>query len=160
MIIINNYEKLIIEADQEGLTAKEAPLQAYDGRIKDNKIAIREDIPTQKQKACVLAEELGHHYTTVGDILDQDDVSNRKQELRARAWAYDKMIGLTGLIRAYKHGCRNRFEVAECLDVTEEFLEEGLEYYRNRYGICTKLDNYVIYFIPHLMVADMNYIIK
>lgn len=157
MITINTYERLLDEADQEGIILKEMPLLAYDGRIKNNKIVIRQDIPTQKQKACVMAEELGHYYTTVGNILDQTDVGNRKQELRARAWAYDKMIGLTGLIRAYKHGCRNRYEMAEYLDVTEEFLDESLEYYRKRYGICVKVDNYLIYFEPQLFIGDMNF---
>ena len=157
IIIITNYEKLIIEADQEGLIAKEKPLQMNDGRIMDNKIAIRQDIPTQTQKACVMAEELGHHYTSVGNILDQDDVGNRKQELRARAWAYDKMIGLTGLLQAFRHGCRNRFEMAEYLDVTEEFLMESLAHYKNQYGVYTRIDNYVIYFEPHLFITDRNF---
>ncbi len=157
MIKINNYEKLLIEADQEGLIAKEKPLYSHDGMIYKNRIAIRQDIPTQKQKACVLAEELGHHHTTTGNILDQSNTENRKQELRARVWAYNKMIGLAGLLRAYQHGCRNRFEVADYLDVTEEFLDECLAYYRNQYGICTRVDNYVIYFEPHLGIADMNF---
>lgn len=104
------------------------------------------------EKACVLAEELGHHYTSYGNILDQSDASNRKQELRARAWAYNKQIGLLGLIRAYGHGCRNRFEIAEYLEVTEEVLEECLSFYQNKYGVCTNVDNYVVYFIPNLIV--------
>lgn len=104
------------------------------------------------EKACVLAEELGHHYTTYGNILDQSDTSNRKQELRARAWAYNKQIGLLGLIRAYEHGCRNRFEIAEYLEVTEEVLEECLVFYRNKYGTFQNVDNYVVYFIPNLVI--------
>ena len=104
------------------------------------------------EKACVLAEELGHHYTSYGNILDQNDTSNRKQELRARAWAYNKQIGLLGLIRAYEHGCRNRFEIAEHLEVTEEVLEECLIFYQSKYGECTNVDNYVVYFIPNLVI--------
>ena len=38
------------------------------------------------EKASVLAEELGHYYTTVGNILDQEDAGNRKQEHKARTW--------------------------------------------------------------------------
>ena len=153
---MTNYEKLLDLADQEGLDIFELPFQAYDGLIVDNRIGIRKDM-SGVQKACVLAEELGHHHTTIGNILDQSNTENRKQELRARVWAYNKMIGLTGLLRAYQHGCRNRFEVAEYLDVTEEFLMKCLGYYRNRYGACTRVDNYVIYFEPHLFIADMNF---
>ena len=154
--MLNVYESLLAEADQEGLITKEKNLLANDGLIVGNRIAIRHDL-TWKEKGCVMAEELGHYYTSSGNILDQDDVSNRQQELKARAWAYDKRIGLTGLIRAYKNGCKNRYEIADYLDVTEEFLDECLVYYRNQYGICTRVDNYVIYFEPHLWTADMNF---
>lgn len=149
---MNSYEILLSEASENGLIVKEKPLKYNNGRIKGSRVAIRQDLSTSVEKACVLAEELGHHYTTYGNILDQSDTSNRKQELRARAWAYNKQIGLLGLIRAYEHGCRNRFEIAEYLEVTEEVLEECLIFYRNKYGMCTNVDNYVVYFIPNLIV--------
>lgn len=107
------------------------------------------------EKACVLAEELGHHYTSVGNILDMTSAANRKQEHQARLWAYNKQIGLFGLVRAFEHGCQNRFEIAEYLEVTEEFLEECIECYRNKYGICKQVDNYVVYFIPQLSVMKL-----
>ena len=78
------YEELLKEADSLGLIVKEKPLQGTDGRILNRRIAIRKDIPTQTEKSCVLAEELGHHYTSSGDILNQNIVTNRKQEFRAR----------------------------------------------------------------------------
>lgn len=149
---MNSYEILLSEASENGLVVKEKPLKYNNGRIKGSRVAIRQDLSTSIEKACVLAEELGHHYTTYGNILDQSDASNRKQELRARAWAYNKQIGLLGLIRAYEHGCRNRFEIAEYLEVTEEVLEECLIFYRNKYGVCANIDNYVVYFIPNLVI--------
>lgn len=149
---MNSYEILLSEASENGLVVKEKPLKYNNGRIKGSRVAIRQDLSTSVEKACVLAEELGHHYTTYGNILDQSNTSNRKQELRARAWAYNKQIGLLGLIRAYEHGCRNRFEIAEFLEVTEEVLEECLTFYRNKYGMCRSIDNYVVYFIPNLAI--------
>lgn len=103
----------------------------------------------------MLAEELGHHHTTVGNMLDQSDTGNQKQELRARIWAYNKLIGLNGIINAYRHGCCSLYDAANYLDVTEEFLSEALEYYKNKYGICTTIDNYVIYFEPSLGVFEL-----
>lgn len=150
-----NYESLLIEADSKNLITKEKPLKAYNGRIKKNKILIREDMSTT-QKGCVLAEELGHYHTTVGNILDQSKTANRKQELHARAWAYDKMIGLSGIINSYEHGCRSLHETAEFLNVTEEFLVEAINHYRNKYGICTTIDNYIIYFEPALGVGKIE----
>ena len=46
----------------------------------DGNIAINTSVNTTTEKACVLAEELGHHYTSVGNIIDMDSSSNRKQE--------------------------------------------------------------------------------
>lgn len=149
---MNSYEILLSEASENGLVVKEKPLKYNNGRIKGSRVAIRQDLSTSVEKACVLAEELGHHYTSYGNILNQSDTSNRKQELRARAWAYNKQIGLLGLIRAYEHGCRNRFEIAEYLEVTEEVLEECLSFYQNKYGVCANVDNYVVYFIPNLVI--------
>lgn len=142
-----NYETLLEEADSQCLVVKEKPLRAHNGRIKGNRIAIKKDIPTI-QKACVLAEELGHHYTTVGNILDQSKTENRKQERRARLWAYKRAFDLVDLVSAYKHGCRNRYEIAEYLEVTEQFLQEALGTYKEKYGIYTEVDCYVVYFEP------------
>ena len=154
--MLNAYEKLLLEAESKGLVVKEKPLKYNDGRIKGNKIAIRQNIDTQAEKSCVLAEELGHHYTSAGNILDQTKTTNIKQELKARMWAYDRQIGLIGIIKAYKYGCRNLHEMADYLDVTEEFLEDALKSYRLKYGYYVIVDNYAVYFEPYLSVADMN----
>ena len=143
-----NYETLLFEADTQGLIVKEKNLKYNNGRIKGNRIAIRKDISSTTEKACVLAEELGHHYTTVGNILDQSDVSNRKQERRARLWAYRRAFDLIDLISAYKYGCRNRYELAEYLEVTEQFLQDALDTYKEKFGLCTKVDKYVVFFEP------------
>lgn len=81
-----------------------------------------------------LAEELGHHETSAGNILDLTDICNQKQEFKARFWAYNKLIGLTGLIHAFEHQCYNKFEIADFLGVTETFLDETIECYRRKYG--------------------------
>ena len=149
-----NYEALLDEAHQEGLIVKEKPLKYNNGRIKGKRIAIRKDIERSAEKTCVLAEELGHHHTSVGNIIDMENVSNRKQERQARLWGYNKLIGLTGIITAFRAGCQNRHEIAELLDVTEEYLQECIDCYRDKYGVYTEVDNYVIYFIPNLAVME------
>ena len=143
-----NYEQLLTAADQEGLLVKEQPLTEHDGLIRGRRVAIRQKIDTQKEKSCVLAEELGHYYTSSGDILDQSKVENRKQEYRARLYGYNLKIGLTGLIRAYESGCKYLYEMAEYLDATEEYLKEAIDCYKSKYGLCTSIDNYIIYFEP------------
>ena len=119
------YEQLLTAADQNGLLVKEKKLAKHDGLLKGKRIAIRKDIETKAEKSCVLAEELGHHYTSSGDILDQDNIMKQKQEYRARLYGYNLKIGLTGLIRAYEAGCRNLYEMADFLDSTEEYLKKS-----------------------------------
>lgn len=154
---MNNYEALLDEANDTGLKVKELQLHSSDGRIKGNRIGIRKDIETYKKKACVLAEELGHHHTSVGNILDMDLTGNRKQERQARLWAYNKLIGLRRIINAFQHGCQNRYEIAEYLEVTEDFLDECISCYRDKYGVGTTLDDYYIMFIPTLTVGEIDY---
>lgn len=127
-----------------------------DALMKGNIIGINKKVKSQRKKSCILAEELGHYHTTVGNILNQSKSSNRKQELKARLWAYDKLIGLEGIIRAYQYGCQNYYEMADYLEVTEEFLLDTIEQYRSRYGVYTKLDNYIIYFEPNLRVTEVT----
>ena len=142
------YEQLLTVADQNGLLVKEKVLADHDGLIKGNRIAIRKDIETQKEKSCVLAEEIGHDCTSYGNILDQNNIMNRKQKYRARLYGYNLKVGLTGLISAYEAGCRNLYEVAEFLDATEEYLKDAIDCYHAKYGQYTAVDNYVIYFEP------------
>jgi hypothetical protein len=145
------YNALLNEANAEGISIKERPFKTYDGRLKGKDIYLRKDMNTT-EKSCVLAEELGHYYTTVGDILDMNVPENRKQERQARLWGYNRVIGLFGLIRAYEHGCKDKYEIAEYLDVTEEYLEDCIDCYRDKYGEYKTVDNYTIYFIPNLMI--------
>lgn len=149
------YEELQEEACRDGVDVCDYSFSSE--RIKglycDGTIAIRQDMTTA-EKSCVLAEELGHHRMTIGNILNQDDVSNRKQERIARFWAYNKRIGLSGIIQGYRHHCRSRHELADCLDVSEEFLAEALECYREKYGLYVEVDGYVIQFDPVLAVYE------
>ncbi len=144
--------------DLHNVNVVEMDLKAVHGLkgfcIGDN-IAIEKSM-SQIEKSCILAEELGHYYTTSGNILDQTDVSNRKQEYRARLYGFNLKIGLMGLVRAFEHGCRSASDVAEYLDVTEEYLKEAVDCYRSKYGVCVTVDNYVIYFIPALGVMKIG----
>lgn len=147
------YEELLIESESQNLIVKEKNLPGYNGRIYKNRIAISKNL-NMSEKKCVLAEELGHHHTSVGNILNMEDLSNRKQERQARLWGYNKLIGLTGIVNAFESGCQSAYEASEFLEVTVEYLQECIDCYRDKYGICTEIDNYIIYFIPNLAVME------
>ena len=151
---MNIYEKMQDRAYNAGIDVVEYSFRnkTIKGLYCDGTAAISNNIDTNAEKACILAEEMGHHYTSAGNIINQADEQNRKQEFRARMWAYNDLIQLNQFVDAYKYGCRNSYEVAEYLEVTEEFLNDALNAYTDKYGICTDVDNYTIYFIPNLTV--------
>ena len=153
---MTKYEELLHEAINDGISVDEdyAFKGEFSGLYIDGNIALSDRLHTAPEKVCVLAEELGHHHTSVGDIIDMTDIQNRKQERQARLWGYNKLIGLTGIINAFRAGCQNRHEIAELLDVTEEYLQECINCYRDKYGVYVEVDNYIIYFIPYLAVME------
>ena len=125
--MLNKYEELLEEAAAQNISVDEN--FPFHGNLKglyvDQNIALSDQLETSAEKACILAEELGHHYTSVGNILDISDPANAKQERQARMWTYERLIGLRGLIDAY----------------------------HSKYGVCTKYQNYYIMFEPYLMIG-------
>ncbi|UUG68564.1 hypothetical protein YPHTV1_00002 [Halomonas phage YPHTV-1] len=144
------YESLQSEAHGLDLDVQErVMLERIKGLYGDNVIWINKNIMTSREKACVLAEEMGHHLFTVGDILDQSKINNVKQENIARRWAFAKLVPLEGLIYSFKQGCKSRYDIAETLNITEDFLENSLQYYKEKHGLQVRVDDrHIIFFDP------------
>lgn len=123
---MTNYEKLLSECEKV-VEVRERNMIS-DGLYCDGHIWINKDM-TSARKACILAEEIGHHMTSVGDIIDQTDIRNRKQEHKARRWAFKTLVPLDDINRAIEHGHSELWEMAEYLEVDEGFLREALRYY-------------------------------
>ncbi len=155
---MTKYEELLETALQENVTVYEN-YDLSDTRLKglycDGVVALNRKIVTQAEKSCILAEELGHHYTSAGDILVQTDIGNQKQELRARLWAYNKKIGIQGILNAYKARRTSPEEMAEFLEVTPKFLQDALDCYRQKFSPYVKIDNYIVFFEPCLAVMEV-----
>ena len=154
---MTKLEKLEQEAADKGLEIIEHPFQSerIKGLCVDHTIALSRRLRSYKEKACVLAEEIAHYDCNVGDILDQSDAGASQQEHRARMRAFDRLVGLSGIVSCFKAGDRSLWEMAERLEVTEEFLQEALDAYRLRYGDGVMLDDCWISFEPRLDVVEM-----
>lgn len=152
---MTKYERLLARAENEGTKVLELDLGTNKecGKYFDNIIIINSNMCTI-QKYCILSEELGHHHKTVGDITNQTKIENKKQELIARRWGYEKLIGVVDLLNAHTHGCKTRYEIADYLCVTESFLEDAIDYYKCKYGMYYEIDNYLVYFEPNLSVLE------
>lgn len=151
------YEELIMSPDADGIEIVDRKFNSerIRGLYCDGTIAVNSSITTDAEKSCILAEELGHYHTSFGHIIDLKNSSNAKQEHRARMWGYNRQIGLAGIIECYKAGCCNSYDMAEYLGITEVFLTEALQCYRQKYGVCTQYKNYIIYFEPIIAVLEL-----
>ena len=128
-----NYEQLADEVYQHDIEIYEVYMSPrIKGLYSDNIIQLNKLIKTHNEKKCVLAEEFGHYHTSAGDILDQTNALSRKQE----------------------QYLSNRYELAIYLDVTEEFLNDALDWYKSKYGLYKLVDNYTLCFEP-LGVLEM-----
>lgn len=155
--MLSNYEELLDEAAKEQISVDED--YPFKGNLKglyvDYNIALSDKLHTTAEKASILAEELGHHHSSVGNILDLSDSSNARQEHQARMWSHDRLIGLQGLIDAYVHGCQSYHETANYLNVTEEQLREAIRDYTGKYGTCIRKGSYEIHFEPYLSINKL-----
>lgn len=147
-------EHLMALAAAEGIDIIHSPrLGRLAGLYVDNIIVIHpEKAGTDAELTCLLAEELGHHFTSVGDIRTQKSVNNRKQERQARAWGYERLVSFDRLIAAFEAGVKNRYELAEYLEVTESFVADALKYYREKHDQI-KQGHYIISFADGLHIT-------
>lgn len=123
---MTKFEQLLAEFEND-LVIEELPI-SVDGLYSDGVVWLREDM-TAAQKHSVLAEEIGHHLTSSGDILNLSDINNQKQELKARRWAYEKILPPENIHFAIADGHTEMWDMAEYLEVDEAFLREALKYY-------------------------------
>ena len=150
---MTKYERMLCAAGEAGIKVVEMDfLSSSKGVCSGNRIGIRKDM-TIHEKTCVLAEELGHHKLTVGNIIDQTNTNNRKQENKARNWGFDRLFRLDDILTAHLNGCRNMAEVADYLGLTTEYLNEALLSYRARHGIVHIIGDYKI------VINDIGYYI-
>ena len=77
---------------------------------------------------CVLAEELGHHFTSSGERVPkkyhstQDRLSIDKCEYKALRWAANHLVPEHDLLDVIASGLCEIWELAEEFDVTEEMM--------------------------------------
>lgn len=128
------YEDLLRECDANNLVVIETQLSSHMGLIDENLILINKD-SDELTKKCVLAEEMGHWFTTYGDILNQYDVREVKQEKLARRWAFEKLLSFETIVCALSKCNGDCYDASELLDVTKDFLMQALACFIRKQGI-------------------------
>ena len=80
-------------------------------------------------KKCVLAEEIGHHFTAKGNVMELVTVDDYQMELAGRRWGYEVLLPVSQIKAALRVGVREIDSIAELYKVTPEYVKEALEYY-------------------------------
>ena len=141
------YEEMLIEHDY--IEVKETDVMPNDlhGLWLDDLILINRNL-SETRKAEVLYEELAHHKLTYGNILDQSKWINRKFENYARRHGYEAALPLRIIVEAHNYGVSNLYELAQYVQLSEKYIIEILEHYKNKFGIGTHYGDNVITFEP------------
>lgn len=144
---MSHYEELLTKNEHIKIKDTHALPNGYSGFYKDGVILIDKNL-SERRKAEVLYEELAHHKLTYGNILDQSKDINRKFENYARRYGYEAALPLRIIIEAHHYGVSNLYELAEYVQLSEEYIVEILKHYKNKYGIGTHYGEYLITFDP------------
>lgn len=138
---MTNYEYLEDLAEQHGIVIDYSLLgndDLFHGLYLDFGVSLPKVILinshiSRSEQLAVLAEELGHHFASYGDIIAQKDVSQRKQEYLGRAWAYEHLIPPDAVFTSCIDGEGTPWELAEKFDLPEMFVHEALKYYARKF---------------------------
>lgn len=108
----------------------------------------------------ILAHELGHYFSTIGNNIDNSynyrcKLNQNKIENKANRWAYEYLICEKELIKAINKNITTLTDLADYFEVSIEFFIKRLKYLalkkqmlkldKNRYLILTNLPSLYIY---------------
>ncbi|WP_294583009.1 ImmA/IrrE family metallo-endopeptidase [uncultured Staphylococcus sp.] len=144
---MRKYEELASKNSDIDIIETDMLPEFQSGCYVNGAIYIKESIPLYKKHE-VLHEELAHHELTYGNILDQSKYNHRKFENYARRRAFETACPLSKIINAYYEGIESLYELAEYLELTEKFLLNALEYYKQKYGLSVLHNHHLITFEP------------
>ena len=110
------------------------------------------------RKRELLYEEYAHSKYTVGDIGNQNDPHNRKEEYLARAKGMLMAVTLDDILSSYKNGYKEYWEVAEYLGFSPEYLYQAVQEIKRYYGLMITYKNYILRFInEHTLSVERRF---
>lgn len=82
------------------------------------------------------------------------DINERNDRLCDTA-TFENKVGLVKLIISFEYGIKKE-TLCEHLNVSEEFLNSALAYYKKKYGPYHTVDNYTIIFEPFGVIKSFR----
>jgi len=131
-------EKLLMTAECMGLAVYDTlpascPLDGmYIGGKQKPLILMKPCLPDPRYVP-VLAEEMGHHATSHGMAVEQEDVCRVKSENYGRGWAVDLLLPVCKFAFAsVLYGCEKAADYAEVFSLDESFVTDAIARHRRR----------------------------
>ena len=126
-------EALLAFAGRHGYYVEYVPLEANQSFTIETQrrcnIFIRKRLPRKTSKVR-LAHELGHcEYGGFYNRHSPFDIRSRAEH-RADKWAYYKLLPPEDIRAAMRHGYTETWQIADYFDVTCEFAQQAIEYYK------------------------------
>ena len=138
---MQNSERLMSEYDNLTYIFDDNMPEKNKGLYIDSTIYLNKN-QSESDLYSTVAEEIGHHLTSYGDIIDQSVADSRRQEKKARFIASLMTVSLDGLIDCSKNGLMYDYECAEFLGVTLNNFQEAIELYKEKLGMRFDYKNY------------------
>lgn len=160
---MNRFEQLSAKAHDEGIILDRG--QIIDG-LSGMMLSVEGCPPiayvspalNQAESACILAEELGHYYTSVGNnAIDADRRVIDRAETRAVRSAVRDVMQLhpDQIISLIMSGVSSFHDLAEALEITEHFLNRARIAWIAEYGLAYRRDGYTLAFDPLTLQIDL-----
>lgn len=119
-------------ADEHGIDLYYYPMrQATAMSFPDGTVAIDVDkIETSAEEATILAHEIGHIATGYFYNISTPLLTRSFCEGKAHRWAIKKLLPASKLQEVIEQGIQTTWELAEHFGVTEQFVQEAIQYYK------------------------------
>lgn len=138
---MQNFEMLMSQHDDITYIFDRNMPNKHKGLYIDNTVYLNQNQSAPELYSTV-AEEIGHHLTSYGDIIDQSVTDSRRQEKKARYVASLMTVSLEGLIECSENGLKYDWECAEYLEVTIVAFKEAIELYQEKFGMTFNHEGY------------------
>lgn len=131
----DNLTSLYKYADDNDIEVYYFPMRSEraSAAFSDRTIIIDTDqLETSAEEVVHLAHELGHIETNSFYNVNSQFVLQEKMEHKADRWAINGLIPLHELKTALSDGLREKWELAERFNVTEDFIVKAIEHYKRK----------------------------
>ncbi len=119
-------------------------------------ITLNSRLQTAAEKTCVMAEEIEHYITTPMNLFSAPKPLQNKFERIAKLNATKRLIPFDKLIEAHRRYIKCPYELADFLNVTVEFLDQGIALYKEHYNGWAAYKGFFINFDPFLIKSIIS----